>query len=70
MREQRYKAGIPVISRIPGVRFFFQRKGYAKLRRSVVILLTAHITIAREEEERIFGASEISIAEELGSKAR
>ncbi|MHC4662390.1 MAG: hypothetical protein ACYS8W_11940 [Planctomycetota bacterium] len=65
-REQRKKSGIPVISRIPGVRFFFQRKGYAKLRRSVVCLLTANITIAREAEERIFGASDTGLPDVVG----
>ncbi len=50
-------AGVPIISKVPILRNLFERKGYADLKRSLIVLLTCHITIGREEEARRFNRS-------------
>ncbi len=48
---------VPLLGQIPLIKNLFRKKGNMKLRRNLVILLKADITILREKEEQLFGSS-------------
>ncbi|GIW72617.1 MAG: hypothetical protein KatS3mg102_2159 [Planctomycetota bacterium] len=62
--EQKMWAGVPGIRNIPILNNLFQRQGYTDFKRSLIVLLTVHITIAREEEHRRFGEAPPPVPEE------
>ena len=51
------EATVPLLGRLPIIKNLFRRKGHMNLRRNLVILLKADITILREKEEQLFGSS-------------
>lgn len=48
---------VPLLGHIPIIKNLFRKKGRMNLRRNLVILLKADITILREKEEQLFGTS-------------
>jgi len=48
---------VPLLGKIPIIKNLFRRKGRMNLKRNLVILLKADITILREKEEELFGSS-------------
>ncbi len=57
-REVESERGIPILSSIPLIKHLFSRQGRSVLRRSMVVLLRADITVVREEEARLFNEDE------------
>jgi general secretion pathway protein D len=57
VRDSQMETTVPIIGRIPIIKNFFRRKGNMSLRRNLVILLKADITILREQELELFGTS-------------
>ncbi len=53
--ERVAEAGVPFLASVPVLRTIFTRQGESKLKRSLVILIRADITIIREREEITFG---------------
>jgi general secretion pathway protein D len=49
---------VPLLGRIPIIKNLFRKKGNMSMRRNLVILLRADITILREKEEQLFGTTE------------
>ncbi|RME72956.1 MAG: hypothetical protein D6776_07875, partial [Planctomycetota bacterium] len=56
--EQEFWAGIPGARNIPLLGNLLEKKGYTDFKRSLIVLMTVHITIAREEERRRFNDDE------------
>ena len=58
LRRVKNQAGVPILTDlvdwIPFVRIFFQKQGESSLKRSIVVLLKADITVIREEEEKLY----------------
>ncbi|MCZ6691141.1 MAG: hypothetical protein O7H41_16255 [Planctomycetota bacterium] len=54
MRRVKNYAGVPILGHIPLIRLMFSRHGESSLKRSIVVLLKADITIIREEEEKMY----------------
>lgn len=54
LRRVKNYAGVPILGHIPGIRLLFSRRGESSLKRSLVVLLKADITIVREEEEKLY----------------
>lgn len=52
LRRVKNYAGVPILGHIPGIRLLFSRHGESSLKRSIVVLLKADITIIREEEAK------------------
>ena len=52
--EQEELATVPILGQIPIIKTLFSRKGWADLKRSLIVLLKVDITIVREEEARRF----------------
>lgn len=52
--EKEVERGVPILSSIPLIKHFFSRQGRSVIRRSLVVLLRADITIVREEERKTF----------------
>jgi type II secretory pathway component GspD/PulD (secretin) len=50
IKEQEMVSGIPFLSQIPVLSFFFSRKGTYESYQKMIILLTAHIIIPEEKE--------------------
>jgi type II secretory pathway component GspD/PulD (secretin) len=48
---------VPLLGSIPIIKNLFRKKGNMNLRRNLVVLLKADITILREKEEQLFGTS-------------
>ena len=55
IEEQEMEAGVPIVADIPVVKNLFRRQGFTNLKRSLVVLLKANITIIRDEEVSKFG---------------
>ncbi len=55
MREFKQRSAPPILGHIPLLKFIFQRRGETILKRNVVVLVRADITIVHEEEEKRFG---------------
>ncbi len=48
---------VPLLGRIPIIKNLFRRKGNMYLRRNLIVLVRADITILREKEQQLFGES-------------
>lgn len=48
---------VPLLGHLPIIKNFFRRKGNMYLRRNLVVLIRADITILREKEQQLFGES-------------
>jgi type II secretory pathway component GspD/PulD (secretin) len=57
LRDTQMETTIPIIGHIPIIKNLFRRKGTLNLRRNLVVLLKADITILREQEMELFGTS-------------
>jgi general secretion pathway protein D len=57
VRDTQMETTIPIIGHIPVIKNLFRRKGTLNLRRSLIVLLKADITILREQELQLFGTS-------------
>jgi general secretion pathway protein D len=53
--EQEEEAGVPIVADMPVIKNLFRRQGFTNLKRSLVVLLKANITIIRDEEVSKFG---------------
>jgi general secretion pathway protein D len=49
---------VPLLGKIPLIKNLFRKKGNMNLRRNLVVLLRADITILREKEQQLFGTTE------------
>jgi len=54
-REQEMESGVPLAMDIPLLKNLFRRQGFTNLKRSLIVLLKANITIIRDEEVAVFG---------------
>jgi general secretion pathway protein D len=54
-RNQEMESGVPFAVDIPVLKNLFRRQGFSDLKRSLVVLLKANITIIRDEEIATFG---------------
>jgi general secretion pathway protein D len=57
VRDTQLETTVPLIGHIPIIKNLFRRKGNLNLRRNLVVLLKADITILREQELELFGTS-------------
>ncbi len=57
MLDYEGQTNIPLIGRIPLIKNLFRKKGRMRLRRSLIVLLRADISILREKEQQLFGTS-------------
>ena len=49
------ESGVPFAMDVPVIKNLFRRQGFSNLKRSLVVLLKANITIIRDEEVNTFG---------------
>lgn len=54
--ERESETGVPFAMKIPILKNLFRRQGFSQLRRSLIVLIKAQITVIREEEALKFGA--------------
>ena len=49
------ESGVPLLVDVPIFKNLFRRQGFTNLKRSLVVLLKANITVIRDEETATFG---------------